>query len=45
MMEKISVGIAALIVQVAYGVAPDAINIGGNGTGRGKAQAYMLAGS
>ena len=45
MIEKIGYGLAALMVQMAYGVAPDAINIGGNGTGRGKAQAYMLAGS
>ena len=45
MIKQIGFGMAALMVQVAYGVAPDAINIGGNGTGRGKAQAYMLAGS
>ena len=38
-----AVGVCALVATIAGG-APDARNIGGNGTGRGKAQTYQMAG-
>ena len=44
-MNKLTFTTALISAAVQAASAPRGVNIGGNGTGRGVAQAYALAGS